>query len=151
MFDNINETNQCDLSRFVRAQSCSYESAKEELLNGRKESHWMWYIFPQLRGLGHSSISYEYGIENIEEARLYFNDKILGPRLVELCNILLKLECNDASRIFGYPDDMKLKSSMTLFYLATKEKVFKDVLDKFFNGELDNKTIELLGREQITL
>ena len=138
-----------DLDRFVKAQAYSYETAKKELMNGRKESHWMWYIFPQIRGLGHSSMSYEYGLGGIGEARAYFGHQLLRNRLIELCIILTNLKTNDASEIFGDLDAMKLKSSMTLFYIATRGEVFfKNVLDKFFNGELDQRTVEIIEQQK---
>lgn len=138
-----------DLDRFVKAQSHSYETAKKELMNGRKESHWMWYIFPQIRGLGHSSMSYEYGLGGIGEARAYFSHQLLRNRLIELCIILTNLKTNNASEIFGNLDALKLKSSMTLFYVATKGEVFfKNVLNKFFNGELDRKTLEIIEQQR---
>lgn len=133
-----------DLERFVIAQKNTYSKAKKELLNGKKSSHWMWYIFPQIRGLGMFDMSCYYGVSGLEEAKKYFEHKILGKHLIELCNILLSLEENDVLMIFGYPDNRKLKSCMTLFYLATNEKIFQDVLDKFFSGLLDRKTINLV-------
>ena len=90
-------------------------------------------------------MSYEYGLGGLDEAKAYYQHPLLGPRLVELCNILLQLKTNNASIIFGYPDDLKLKSSMTLFYIATKEQIFKSVLDKYFDGELDKNTMEILN------
>ncbi len=138
-----------NLDRFVKAQSYSYETAKIELMNGRKESHWMWYIFPQIRGLGHSSMSYVYGLDGIDEARAYFSHELLRDRLIDLCIILTKLKTNDVSEIFGGLDALKLKSCMTLFYVATKGEIsFKKVLDKFFNGELDCKTLEIIEQQK---
>ena len=118
-------------------------------MNGRKESHWMWYIFPQIKGLGSSPTSIEYSLSGIDEAKAYFIHPILGKRLIELCFILINLKTNDAYEIFGDIDEMKLKSSMTLFYVATnKEMIFKDVLNKFFNGELDQRTIEIIEQQK---
>jgi uncharacterized protein (DUF1810 family) len=134
-----------NLSRFIEAQEKSYSIALEEVKRGRKRSHWMWYIFPQLKGLGYSSTSKYYGIENIEEATEYLNHPILGTRLIEICEELLKLNTNDAYSIFGSPDYMKLKSSVTLFsQVENANPVFVSVLDKFFDGKLDDKTLNRL-------
>lgn len=137
-----------DLDRFLKAQEDTYEQAETELQNGKKMSHWMWYIFPQIRGLRMTSKSYKYGLSGINETKQYFKHDILGQRLVELCNILLMLESNDATMIFGYLDDMKLKASMTVFYIATNEKIFMDVLNKFFGGKLDENTMTLLNEQR---
>lgn len=135
-----------DLNRFINAQKGDYEIAREEIRNGKKRSHWMWYIFPQIRGLGRSSMAYRYGIESLEEARAYLADPVLGGNLREISGILLGLETNDAYRVFGSPDDMKLRSSMTLFALVSEEgSVFHGVLDKFFGGRMDSRTLQMLG------
>ncbi len=127
-----------DLSRFIEAQESHYERALAEIKSGKKISHWMWYIFPQLSGLGHSKTSQLYAIGNLEEAREYLGHEILGKRLVEISDELLKLEENNASNILGSPDDLKLKSSMTLFCQVDKAtSVFQKVLDKFFDGSYD--------------
>ena len=133
-----------NLERFVKAQEESYEIALREIKQGRKESHWMWYIFPQIKGLGHSSTAQYYAIQSRAEAEAYLNHPILAKRLLEISEELLNIESNDASAVFGYPDDLKLKSSMTLFSLISRKTVFKRVLDKFFNGEIDERTVELL-------
>lgn len=104
----------------------------------------MWYIFPQIKGLGHSSTAQYYAIQNRAEAEAYLNHPVLSKRLLEISEELLKIESNDASKVFGYPDDLKLKSSMTLFSLISKKSVFKRVLDRFFDGEIDERTVELL-------
>lgn len=104
----------------------------------------MWYIFPQMKGLGYSSTAQYYAIQNRKEAEDYLKHPILSKRLIEISEALLECESNSASKIFGYPDDMKLKSSMTLFVLVSDNKIFKDVLNKFFAGEMDRKTIQLL-------
>ena len=104
-----------NLERFVNAQENSYQIALKEIQNGEKCSHWMWFIFPQIDGLGMSSISKEYSIKNQQEAQNYLNHNILGKRLIEITNTLMKIEKKSARSIFGYPDDLKLKSSMTLF------------------------------------
>lgn len=136
---------QYDLSRFIRAHEADYPRALKELKNGHKDSHWMWYIFPQIKGLGMSSTAVHYSIEDIGEARAYMENEILGEHMRTLCKTLIGLENDNASEIFGWPDDMKLKSSMTLFEVAVpEENVFAQVLDKFFDGERDSKTIDIL-------
>ena len=133
------------LERFVKAQENSYETALKEIQCGRKRSHWMWYIFPQMKGLGYSSTAQYYAIQSRKEAEAYLKHPILSKRLIEISETLLECESSSASKIFGYPDDMKLKSSMTLFALVSDNKIFKDVLNKFFAGEMDRKTIQLLN------
>ena len=135
-----------DLNRFIDAQNDDYLKAKGELLKGRKESHWIWYIFPQIKGLGFSYYSEFYGLDGIKEAKAYYENEILRSRLIELCNILLNLKEKDIRNIMGYPDDLKLKSSMTIFYIASKDEVFKKVLDKYYDSKLDENTVELLNR-----
>ncbi|MEO5572609.1 MAG: DUF1810 domain-containing protein [Bacteroidia bacterium] len=135
-----------NLNKFIEAQEKDYEVALKEIKNGKKQSHWMWYIFPQIAGLGVSSTSKYYAIKNMEEAKDYFNHPILGARLIEISNEFLKLDNNNAEVIFGSPDDKKLKSSMTLFsQIEDTNPVFKLVLDKFFNGNSDKKTIQILN------
>lgn len=134
------------LERFIDAQENDYPIALAEIKNGRKQSHWMWYIFPQLKGLGYSSTSIHYAIKDKEEAETFLNHPVLGRRLIEICNELLKLESSDANKIFGSPDDKKLKSSMTLFSaLENTNPVFHSVLEKFFQGKKDYKTLKLLS------
>ena len=134
------------LDRFVKAQKCYYETALKEVSNGHKESHWIWYIFPQLKGLGYSSTAREYAIDGREEAIEYMNNPELHDHLVEICKALLDCGVSDAAEIFGYPDNLKVKSCMTLFMkVCPEEKVFSQVLDKYFEGEPDEKTLELLG------
>ena len=133
-----------DLSRFHKAQQGSYETALAEIRSGRKRSHWIWYIFPQIQGLGFSSTAQYYAIENLEEAKAYLADPVLRERLLEISNALLALDSCDPSEVMGYPDDLKLRSSVTLFSLAEPEcTVFRDVLDKFYNGQEDSRTIAL--------
>ncbi|WP_210490293.1 DUF1810 domain-containing protein [Rufibacter aurantiacus] len=135
------------LQRFLSAQEEDYEVALSEIRKGRKHSHWMWYIFPQIRGLGFSETSNFYGIKDLKEAEAYLKHPVLGSRLVQICEALLKLEENNAHRIFGSPDDLKLKSSMTLFAaLPDTNPVFREVLQKFFHGKQDEKTLQLLHR-----
>jgi len=137
--------NNYNLERFIQAQQSDYAIALSEIKSGKKQSHWMWYIFPQVLGLGYTSTSIEYGIKNLDEATAYLNNEVLGKRLIEISNALLQLETNDAHEVFGSPDDIKLRSSMTLFSLVPgADKVFQLVLDKFFNGKKDDKTLELL-------
>jgi uncharacterized protein (DUF1810 family) len=145
-----------DLTRFKKAQKHDYETALAEIRSGQKQSHWMWYIFPQLEGLGFSEISQYYGIKGIEEAREYLADDFLRLHLVEISESLLALETNNATQVMGYPDDLKLKSSMTLFLLASghdlkyekEARVFKAVLDKYFDGEMDGQTVEMAQKEK---
>jgi len=137
--------NSYNLERFIDAQRTEYAIALSEIKRGRKQSHWMWYIFPQIQGLGFSSTSKYYSIKNIDEAEAYLAHSVLGSRLIEICQALLALETNDAHSIFGSPDDVKLKSSMTLFSeVPGADKVFQSVLQKFFNGTKDNKTLQII-------
>lgn len=134
------------LKRFTDAQQSAYPSALSEIKNGRKRSHWMWFIFPQIQGLGFSETSRYYAIKDLNEARAYLDHPVLGSRLIEISNELLKLAGNNATEIFGNPDDMKLRSSMTLFAsVPGADPVFRSVLNKFFGGEKDNKTLQLTG------
>jgi uncharacterized protein (DUF1810 family) len=137
-----------NLQRFLDAQKTDYQTALSEIRNGRKRSHWMWYIFPQIQGLGFSETSKFYAIKDIKEAGEYLKHSVLGNRLIGICNELLKLESNDAHRIFGSPDDMKLKSSMTLFSSLQNQPVFQQVLDKFFEGAKDEKTLQIVQRQK---
>ena len=133
-----------DLSRFHKAQKGSYETALAEIRAGRKRSHWIWYIFPQIQGLGYSSTAQYYAIEDLGEAKAYLADPVLRERLLEISNALLALDSCDPTDVMGYPDDLKLRSSMTLFSLADPEcTVFRDVLDKFYDGREDPRTIAL--------
>lgn len=134
-----------DLERFRRAQAEDYETALAEIRGGRKRSHWMWYIFPQYRGLGYSSTSQYYAIQSIEEARAYMKDPVLGKHMNEICEALLNLDECDPYRVFGSPDDLKLCSSMTLFEQADPDNpVFGRVLEKFYRGKRDQRTLNLL-------
>jgi uncharacterized protein (DUF1810 family) len=138
-----------DLNRFIDAQKRDYALALSEIKNGRKQSHWMWYIFPQIYGLGFSETSRFYSIKNMQEAETFLNHPVLGQRLIEICNELLKSQTNDAHKVFGSPDYVKLKSSMTLFsLLPNTNPVFQSVLDKFFNGEKDDKTLQIISEEK---
>jgi uncharacterized protein (DUF1810 family) len=134
-----------ELSRFISAQERIYDIVLDELRSGRKRTHWMWYIFPQIDGLGHSSTTKHYAIKSMEEARQYLAHPVLGTRLVECAEAVLAVEGRSISDIFGYPDDLKLKSSMTLFAsIAEPNSVFERILDKYFQGERDVRTLRLL-------
>ncbi len=134
-----------DLSRFTTAHQRDYETALHEIRQGRKKSHWIWYIFPQVRGLGKSSTSQYYAIQSLEEARAFLNDPVLGGHLTEISAALLTLPTNNASDIFGWPDNLKLRSCMTLFSLVSApDSVFHQVLDKFFGGQHDGRTLQIL-------
>ena len=136
-----------DLERFVKAQEGIYDKALEEIKNGRKETHWMWFIFPQLVGLGYSYYANYYGISSLEEAREYLKCELLRKRLLEISNELLKLNDNIIN-IFGYPDCFKLQSSMTLFMKTDSSiLVFQEILDKFYEGKQDEQTIKILKRK----
>ena len=140
-----------DLDRFKKAQEEDYPYALQEIKAGRKRSHWIWYIFPQLKGLGFSSMSDYYGIDGRAEAQAYIADPLLRARLVEISEALLALESHNPTLVMGYPDDLKLKSSMTLFLLAAEcdskyekeAQAFKAVLEKYFGGEMDCQTVEM--------
>lgn len=133
------------LERFLKAQEQDYDRALAEIRDGRKRSHWIWYMFPQMKGLGRSNVSEYYGIRNLDEAIAYMNHPVLGARLIEISEALLELESSDPAEVMGWPDDMKLKSSMTLFSLAAPEElVFGKVLNKFFYGERDENTMRML-------
>jgi uncharacterized protein (DUF1810 family) len=135
-----------DLNRFVQAQETDYARALAEVKSGRKRSHWMWYIFPQMQGLGFSATSRRYAIHGVEEAKAYLNHPILGPRLVECCEAALQVEGRSAYEIFGSPDEMKLISCATLFAaISPPGSVFHRLLDKYFEGQADEKTVRLLG------
>ena len=135
-----------NLSRFVQAQEDDYEQALAEIRSGRKRSHWMWYIFPQIDGLGFSSTSRRYSIKSVAEAEAYLSHPVLGPRLVECAEAALRVEGRSAFEIFGSPDDMKLRSCATLFACVSPAgSVFDRLLDKYFQGGRDGKTLRLLG------
>ena len=134
-----------DLDRFIEAQKTSYERALAEIRGGDKRSHWMWYIFPQLSGLGFTPTSQKYSIRSLGEAEAYLAHLTLGPRLVECAEAALAAPGSSAHDIFGSPDDWKLRSSATLFALVSPAgSVFQQLLDKYFHGERDQKTLELL-------
>jgi uncharacterized protein (DUF1810 family) len=135
------------LQRFLDAQRTDYATALAEITAGRKRSHWMWYIFPQMRGLGFSEMAHRYGIRDAAEAAAYLAHPVLGSRLLEISRALLALPGSNATSIMGSPDDMKLRSSMTLFgAVPGADAVFQAVLDKFFGGAKDAKTVQLLDK-----
>jgi len=136
-----------DLDRFVMAQAPLYDIALAELIGGRKLTHWMWFIFPQLRGLGRSSMAHRYGIGSMEEARAYLAHRVLGPRLRECVTAVLDSGETDLGVVFGSPDDMKFISSMTLFSLAAGDEdgLFTEALAKFSGGDRDERTLTLLA------
>lgn len=134
-----------DLQRFVTAQDAVYEQACAELRRGRKEGHWIWFIFPQMRGLGSSAMANAFGIASREEAAAYLKHAALGPRLRECTRLVNAVKGRGIERIFGYPDDLKFRSSMTLFAsVASDKQVFEDALRKYFGGEMDPLTLEKL-------
>lgn len=134
------------LARFHVAQERDYERALAEIRSGHKRSHWIWYIFPQIAGMGYSSTSKYYAIEDFDEAVAYWNDPVLRVRLLEISEALLDLKSNDAEDVMGWPDDMKLRSCMTLFaQVAPEKETFRKVLEKFFDGEPDGKTLQIIG------
>lgn len=136
-----------NLKRFIDAQESSYPAVLSEIKYGKKQSHWMWFIFPQLEGLGFSATSKYYAIKDLHEAGEFLKHPILGARLIQICHNLLDLESNDAHKIFASPDDLKLKSSMTLFSsLNNTDPVFQLVLDKFFQGAKDSKTLQIIAK-----
>ena len=136
------------LHRFVDAQNGIYGQVCAELRAGRKASHWMWFIFPQLAGLGHSQMARRFAISSLAEARAYLNHPLLGARLRECTRLVTSIEGRTVEQIFGNPDDLKFRSSMTLFSSAAADNdVFLEGLSKYFGGEPDRRTIELLHRE----
>lgn len=138
-----------DLERFKTAQEHSYLTALSEIKNGRKESHWIWYIFPQIKGLGRSSMALHYAIQSIDEAIAYLDDPLLGRNLLEITDVLFNLKETDAYKIFGGIDTIKLRSCMTLFAQITgSNSIFHKVLEKYFNGEPDIATLQILDNDK---
>jgi uncharacterized protein (DUF1810 family) len=133
------------LRRFLDAQAPVYAQVCSELRAGRKRSHWMWFIFPQIQGLGYSPLARKFAIASLEEAKAYLDHPILGARLRECCRLVTQVEGRSIEEIFGYPDDLKFRSSMTLFAQATAEnQLFRDALEKYCNGEFDPLTLDRL-------
>ena len=134
-----------NLDRFIKEQQRDYTTAYAELSQGSKKSHWSWWIIPQIVGLGMTATSHKYAIKSLDEAVAFLAHPYLGKNIREISKVLLGLESNDATAVMGYPDDLKLRSCMTLFAEADpNEEVFQKVLDKFFNGEKDERTLEIL-------
>ncbi len=146
LFNIMNDMDTYDLLRFLTAQDSysQYKTALEEIRNGRKRSHWMWFVFPQLKGLGHSYNADYYGIAGADEARAYRQHPVLRERLREITEALVLLDGLSAKQIFGDVDAMKLRSSMTLFWEATREGLFRKVLDKYYEGKMCDKTLGML-------
>jgi uncharacterized protein (DUF1810 family) len=139
-------SNAYNLNRFIEAQSKNFTDALAEIKNGKKRTHWMWYVFPQIQGLGNSEFARFYAIKDLNEATAYLENQVLGNRLIEISEALLQLDSNDAYQILGSPDNMKLQSSMTLFSLVPNaDAVFEAVLQKFYNGVKDPKTLKFLA------
>ena len=137
-----------DLDRFIKAQDKLYDIAYSEIKNGRKESHWMWFIFPQIQGLGSSNLAVYYSIDSLGEAKEYMNHPLLGKRLIDISNELLKHDCS-INTIFGDIDSLKLNSSMTLFSLVSEDKVFDKVIDKFYDGKKDDITLDIVKEKSL--
>ncbi|HVE14120.1 MAG TPA: DUF1810 domain-containing protein [Elusimicrobiota bacterium] len=137
-----------DLSRFVRAQEGVYAQALAEIVAGRKRTHWMWFVFPQIDGLAMSATSKRYSIKSLEEAAAYLKHPLLGPRLLECAEAALRVEGRTAAELFGYPDDLKLKSCATLFAsVSAPGSVFERLLEKYYEGEPDAATLRLIKEE----
>ena len=137
------------LERYIKAQAPVYARALDELKRGHKQSHWMWYVFPQIAGLGHSAMSHNYAIQSLEEAREYLAHPVLGARLRECCKTLMAVEGRTAHEIFRSPDDLKFRSCLTLFaQAAPEETIFRDLLQKYFGGKADLATLELLADQR---
>src|SRR5262245_45576966 len=144
--DSRNQDDPYDLVRFVRAHEDDYNRALSEITRGQKRTHWMWYVFPQSDGLAFSSTSKRYSIKSVEEAKAYLQHPILGPRLLECAEAVMRVEGRSATEIFGSPDDLKLRSSATLFACVSPAgSVFERLLGKYYHGERDSKTLRLLG------
>ncbi|MGZ8748640.1 MAG: DUF1810 domain-containing protein [Mycobacterium sp.] len=136
-----------DLRRFVDAQDCVYDTVLEELRSGRKRSHWIWFVFPQLQQLGRSPTAIRYGIASLAEAKAYLDHEVLGPRLRECARVVAGVQGSSADAIFGWPDNLKVRSSMTLFARATEDNAdFRAVLDRLYDGVEDALTVEQLAR-----
>jgi uncharacterized protein (DUF1810 family) len=139
-------TDEFDLDRFIRAQEPVMTQVRQELAAGCKRSHWMWFVFPQLTGLGHSAMARRYAISSLAEAQAYLEHPLLGPRLVELTELVNQVNGRSIREIFGSPDDMKFHSSMTLFAYAHPDvSAFREALERHFGGVMDKRTLENLG------
>ena len=136
---------QYNLNRFIEAQMTTYEGAMLELTRGRKESHWVWYIFPQIEGLGRSDTAELYSIKSLEEGRAYLEHSVLGPRLIKACEILLSLKDPSMDEVMGFPDDLKLLSSVTLFEaISEPNSIFTKIIEIYFDDERDKTSLEIL-------
>ena len=136
---------QYNLSRFIEAQERTYKGAMLELTRGRKDSHWTWYIFPQIDGLGNSEATKVYSIKSLEEGRAYLDHSVLGPRLVEACEILLSLKDASMNKVMGFPDDLKLLSSMTLFeYISSENSIFAKIIEVYFDNNRDENSLRII-------
>ncbi|MEP6832466.1 MAG: DUF1810 domain-containing protein [Gemmatimonas sp.] len=141
----MNSVDPYNLERFVTAQRMSFDSALDEIRNGHKRSHWMWFIFPQFAGLGHSSRSIKYSIKSVAEAKAYLTHDLLGPRLLEIARATLAVDGRSALEIFGAPDDVKLQSCATLFaQVSPNDSAFHALLGKYFDGQMDVRTLQLM-------
>ena len=142
-------TDRYNLQRFLDAQERGYDTVLAELRAGRKASHWIWFIFPQIAGLGHSGMAQQFAISSLDEAKAYFQHPVLGSRLRECTQLVLNVEGRSAEEIFGYPDHLKFRSCMTLFMTATTDNtIFKDALLKYFDGKPDQLTLDLLAQQK---
>ena len=136
---------QYNLNRFIEAQMTTYEGAMLELTRGRKDSHWIWYVFPQIEGLGRSDTAKLYSIKSLEEGRAYLEHSVLGPRLINACEILLSLKDTSMEEVIGFPDDLKLLSSVTLFEaISEPNSIFTKIIEIYFDGESDKTSLEIL-------
>jgi uncharacterized protein (DUF1810 family) len=148
MGTNVTSPDPFNLARFISAQETTFPIALSELTRGRKQSHWMWFIFPQIDGLGSSRTAKLYAIKSRDEAVAYLQHPLLAQRLVQCAEALWQVDGKSASEIMGYPDDMKLRSSMTLFAAVSQPgSIFQRVLDKYFQGQPDQKTVQIIDRE----
>lgn len=141
---SVNQNDTFQLERFISAQQGVYDQVLSELKAGRKQSHWIWFIFPQIKGLGYSPTSIKFAIQTLDEARAYLSHPVLGDRLIECTKLVLAIDNRSVSEIFGYPDDLKFKSSMTLFSAVSDKSVFREALAKFFDDEADENTLKIL-------
>jgi len=133
------------LEKYLSQHTRHFDTALKEIQNGRKDSHWMWFIFPQIKGLGRSLASKYYALNSIQEAKCYMDHDVLQSHMLEICNTLLTLENNDITQIMGFPDNLKLKSCMTLFSMSNPEyDIFQKVLDKYYDGKPDDRTVAII-------
>lgn len=139
------EADPFQLSRFVHAQDPVYADVLDELRQGRKQTHWMWFIFPQFKGIGHSATAKSFAINSLDEARAYLRHPVLGPRLIECARLVASISNRTVSSIFGYPDDLKFRSSITLFARVSDDPLFEQLLARHFDGQPDPKTIAILN------